>query len=232
MGIMIAPTSIMSLVALSEASLAASRVGSVWEWYIIRAAGFTAAGLLILLMLSGIGQVTGLTYRFLEPIKAWAVHKAMALALCAAILVHIIFLILDHYISFSIPQVLIPFLSQYSNHSSLFGISLATVGVASGILAAYGVAVIVLSSLYWMDSKPKTWHWLHYLSYFVILAVFIHALGTGSDLRYGLFRTAWILVFVVVLIAILSRLWRTGTLRKRELIHSNQANPDHHNGKT
>lgn len=216
-------TAATHILAASEVHAAATRVGSVWEWYVIRAAGFTAAGLLILLMLSGIGQVTGYTYRFLEPIKAWAVHKAMALALCAAILVHVIFLVLDHYITFSVPQVLIPFLSRYSNRSSLFGVGLSTIGVASGILAAYGVLAIVLSSLYWKETKRKTWRWLHYLSYFVILAVFLHALGTGSDLRYGLFRTTWVAAFLVLLLAVVSRLWHAGTLRKRHDTDSNTA---------
>lgn len=210
------------ILATGTVHAVATRVGSVWEWYIIRAAGFTAAGLLILLMISGIGQVTGYTYRFLEPIKAWAVHKAMALALCAAILIHATFLVLDHYIPFSIPQVLIPFLSRYSNHSSLFGIGLSSIGVASGILAAYGVLTIVLSSLYWKETKRKTWRWLHYLSYFVILAVFLHALGTGSDLRYGLFRTTWVAAFLVLLLAVVSRLWHAGTLRKHDTTDSHR----------
>jgi hypothetical protein len=208
------PLLITHTFATSEAGLATARVKASWEWYIIRASGFTGAGLLILLMLSGIGQVTGWTYQFLEPIKAWTVHKALALALCGAIAVHGLFLLLDHYIPFSIPQILIPFLTRYSNHSSLFGLNLADIAVASGILAMYGIVIIVLSSLGWIDSRPAIKRRLHYLSYFVILAVFIHALGTGSDLRYGVFRTAWVALFLLLLVAILGRLWRAGTLHR------------------
>jgi sulfoxide reductase heme-binding subunit YedZ len=206
----------VSTFASSEARIAATRVATTWEWYVIRAAGFVAAGLLILLMLSGIGQVTGLTYRFLEPIKAWALHKALALALCGAIAVHVTFLFLDHYIPFSIVQIFVPFASHYGNHTSLLGFGLDSVAVALGILAMYGVAIIVLSSLGWIDSKQKTWRWIHYLSYFVILAVFVHALGTGSDLRYGIFREVWILIGGVLFLAVVSRLWRVGTLRRRK----------------
>jgi hypothetical protein len=74
----------IAYLAVSSIHIATHRVASSWPWYIIRAAGFTAAGLIILLMLSGIGQVTGFTYRFIAPIKAWAIHKALALALCIA----------------------------------------------------------------------------------------------------------------------------------------------------
>jgi sulfoxide reductase heme-binding subunit YedZ len=206
--------SIYTSFASSQLQIAASRVSTSWPWYVIRAAGFTAAGLLFALMISGIGQVTGLTYKFLEPVKAWAVHKALAFALCGAIAIHGIFLLFDHFVSFSVVQILVPFASHYTNGTSLFGVALASIGVALGILAMYGVAVIVASSLGWIDTKQGTWRKLHYLSYFVVLAVFVHALGVGSDLKYGLFREAWMAVAALLVVAIASRLWRAGTLRR------------------
>ncbi len=202
--------------ANSEVQIAASRAATSWTWYVIRAAGFTAAALLILLMISGIGQVTGLTYKVLEPVKAWAVHKALALALCGAIAVHVLFLLFDHYLPFTVPQILIPFLSHYSNGTKLAGLGISSIAVALGILAMYGVAIIVLSSLGWIETKKSAWRNLHYISYFVMFAVFIHALGTGSDLKYGVFRAGWIFILFVLLLAIVSRLWRAGTLRKDE----------------
>lgn len=174
-----------------------------------------AAGLLILLMLSGIGQVTGLTYRVLEPVKAWAVHRAMALALCATIVLHVGSLLIDKFVPFSLLQVLVPLASQYTNGSKLLGVSFGGWAVGLGILAMYAVAIIVASSLGWIDTHKRTWRWLHYLSYFVILAVFLHGMSVGSDLRYGTFRTIWVGLFVIVLIGVISRLARVGTLRKR-----------------
>lgn len=206
---------LMTTFASSEVRIAASRVGSSWTWYVIRAAGFTAAGLLLLLMFSGIGQVTGLSYRFIEPIKAWAIHKALAFALCAAIVVHVIFLLIDHFLPFSLVQVLVPFKSQYSNGTTLLGVSLSSIAVALGILALYGVIIIVSSSLGWINTKKGAWRKLHYLSYFVMLAVFIHALGTGADIRYGTFRAVWMLIGLVLILAVISRVWRAGTLRRK-----------------
>jgi sulfoxide reductase heme-binding subunit YedZ len=209
----------MLLLATSAAGptlqLASNRVSTSWTWYIVRAAGFAAAGLLILLMLSGIGQVTGLTYRFIEPIKAWALHKAMALALCVAIALHVIFIFVDHYLPFSLTQLLIPFGSSYTNKVALFSVHLGSLAVTAGIIAMYGVAIIVLSSLGWIDTKKKAWRWLHYLSYLVMLLVFVHALSTGTDLKYGTFRTTFTLMGLAVLFGVVSRLWRAGTLRKK-----------------
>lgn len=207
-------TSISQTIATSSLQIAGDRFVSSWPWYIIRASGFLSAGLLILLMLSGIGQVTGLTYRFLEPIKAWALHKAMALALVAGIIVHVSFLLFDKFLPFSISQVLVPFLSHYSNNIPLLGVAIGTIAVGLGVLAMYGVFIIVASSLGWIDSKKKVWKSMHYISYAVMLFVFVHALGTGSDLKYGTFRAAWMLAGLILSVGIITRLWRFGTLKR------------------
>ncbi len=196
----------------TAAQLAQTRVVDSWAWYIIRAAGFTAAGLIVLLVLSGIGQVTGLTYKYIEPLKAWAIHKALALALCAAVVIHVLFLLVDHYVKFSVPQILIPFVSKYSNNTSFLGIALGWAAIAMGILAAYGIIILVASSLGWIETKKKTWRKLHYISYAVAVLVFLHALYSGSDLKYGLFRKVWILIGIVVVIGIVMRITRSKTI--------------------
>jgi len=206
----------LNFLALTTLNVVTHRVGNSWEWYVIRAAGFIAAGLLMLLMISGIGQVTGFTYKYIEPVKAWALHKAMALALVATIIIHVTFLLFDHYIKFSIPQVLIPFLSKYNNKTSFAGLALTGLAVTFGILAMYGVFIIVLSSLGWIDTKKKAWHRLHYLGYFVVLLVFLHGLYTGTDLRYGVFRMFWILAGIVIFIAVIMRVFRAGVLTKKQ----------------
>ena len=203
----------LDLFAASAVHVATQRVGASWPWYVIRGAGFTAAGLLVLLMLSGIGQVTGLIYRFIEPLKVWALHKALAIALCVSIAIHIGFLLIDHYVKFSLTQLFVPFLSHYNNKTQFLGLPLGTIAIALGVLAMYGVAIIVLSSLGWIDTKKGAWRKLHYLSYVVAIFVFIHALYAGSDLEYGTFRAAWLLLGVVVFVGILARIYRAGTLK-------------------
>jgi hypothetical protein len=201
--------------ATSAVNIATQRVGASWPWYIIRGAGFVAAGLLILLMLSGIGQVTGIIYNFIEPITAWAIHKALAYALCVSIAVHAGFLLIDKYVHFSLLQVLVPFASHYNNGTKLGGVPLGALAVTLGITAMYGIAIVIASSLGWIDTKKKAWRKLHYLSYAVAFLVFLHALYIGSDLKYGTFRKAWIAVGFIVALAVVVRLWRAGTVKKR-----------------
>lgn len=209
---MIAP----DLIASSAASVAAHRVSDTWTWYVIRASGLTAATLLILLMISGIGQVTGLTYRFIEPLKSWALHKALAIALCVAVVIHGGFLLIDNYIKFSIPDVLVPFMSHYNNGTKLFGLPLGDLGVAFGVLAAYCIAITVASSLSWIDTKKGLWRKLHYLNYLVAILVFLHVAYVGSDVRYGAFRRIWILVGLLLIVGIVSRLFRAKTLTSKD----------------
>jgi predicted ferric reductase len=165
-------------------------------------------------MLSGIGQVTGLTYRFFEPVKAWAIHKALAYALLFSIFVHIVFLLIDKYLPFSLLQVLVPFASTYNNKTSLLGMPLGWFGVAAGILAMYGIVLIVASSLKWIDTRKRAWRGIHYVSYAAMLLVFIHSLSVGTDVRYGSFRAIWLLVALVLVAAVVTRLWRARTLKR------------------
>lgn len=204
----------ISIFATSAINIVTQRVGVSWPWYVIRGSGFVAAGLLILLMLSGIGQVTGIIYRYLEPIKAWAIHKALAYALCISVAIHGGFLLLDKFVPFSLTQVLLPFGSQYNNGTRLAGLPLGAIAVTLGILAMYGIAIIVASSLGWIDTKKKAWRKLHYLSYAVAFFVFLHALYVGSDLKYGVFREAWVAAGVVIILAVALRLWRAGIIKK------------------
>lgn len=198
--------------ALSTANVVTQRVAVSWEWYVIRAAGFVAAGLLILLMLSGIGQVTGLTYRFIEPMKAWALHKAMALALVFSVIIHVGFLLLDHFVPFTLAQITIPFLSHVNNGTSLIGLALGGLAVSFGIFAMYGIFIVVASSLGWINSRKHTWRKLHYISYAVMLLVFVHALYSGTDLKYGTFRAGWILLGSIVVLGVIARLRRAGSM--------------------
>ena len=184
-------------------SVAFQRIITTWPWYIVRGAGFIAAFLIFALMISGIGLVTGHIFRIFEPAVAWAVHRALAIALCVSIAVHVLFLLIDHKVSFSLPQLFIPFISSFHNLS-----------VGLGIIAMYGVAIVVASSLGWIDTKKKVWKNLHFTSYLVLVLVFLHALLTGSDLAYGTFRTVWLSFGAIMALAILIRLWRAGTLKK------------------
>ncbi|MBW4062116.1 hypothetical protein HJC99_06095 [Candidatus Saccharibacteria bacterium] len=184
-----------------------TRAKASWPWYITRAAGFVAAISLVLLMLSGIGFITGATFRFLEPLTAWATHKAIAYIFGISIVVHVVALLFDNYVPFTIAQALVPFISNY--HEVAFGrYHFGSLYVALGVFALYFVLAIILTSIFWIDKKPHAWKVFHFLSYLTIIFVFFHALYLGTDLTHGIFRTLWVIFGIGVAVAVIYRLRR------------------------
>jgi sulfoxide reductase heme-binding subunit YedZ len=184
-----------------------------WSWYVSRAAGLLAAVLLALLIISGIGLLTGYTYRIIEPLPAWAAHRAVGLAFGFMVLVHIFVLLLDKYIGFGLADVLVPFHSGYMP-LRIGGVQLGSTYMALGILALYAIIIIIATSLLWMQKKPKSWRLLHYLSYFVFVAVFIHGLAMGTDMKPRWAQFLWVSGTIILLASIATRLRRAHTIRK------------------
>jgi methionine sulfoxide reductase heme-binding subunit len=184
-----------------------ARTKTSWSWYVTRGSGLIAAVSLVLLLISGIGQVTGYTYKFLEPITAWASHRALGIAFGVSVLVHIFSLLFDHFVNFSFWQLFVPWLSNY-RPTTIFGRHAGSIFVALGVLAFYGVVIVIITSLIWVEKKPYTWKMLHLLSYLIILLVFIHALYIGTDLAHGIFRWLWIGAGISIAIATIHRLRR------------------------
>ncbi len=187
------------------------RVESSWPWYLARASGLVAAVVLVILMLSGVGLVTGHTFSFLEPITAWASHRALGIAFMISVLFHLTGIYFDTFVPFSLMSLFIPFVSTFKP-VTLGGHSFGSLFIADGIFALYLVIAIVLTSLLWVEKKPYVWKITHLLSYLAMLFVFIHGLFIGTDLAHGLLRWMWVTAAVAVLLASMSRLWRAQTV--------------------
>jgi len=192
-----------------------TKAKSSWPWYVSRAAGLVAVGLLVLLTLSGIGQITGLTYHLVEPLAAWSIHRALAIALGVSILVHVFSLLFDKYVHFGILQLLVPFLSHYTP-VTIWGRHVGSLYIALGVFAFYTAALIIITSLFIMDKKPVLWRTLHYASYLLVVLVFLHGLYLGTDIKYGALRVIWWTSGGIILLGIVSRLRRAKTLKHKQ----------------
>jgi len=184
-----------------------------WPWYITRASGMLAAFMLLILVLSGVGLLTGYTYKILEPLRAWSAHRAIGLAFGVLVLVHVFSLLFDHFIGFGFGELLVPFMSQYKP-LTIGGVNLGSFYVAAGIFAFYALIIVIVSSLLWVNRRPKPWHALHYMSYVILLLIFIHALFLGTDLKDGLYRFFWYSGALAAAVSIAQRLWRAHTINK------------------
>ncbi len=188
-----------------------ARTKTTWPWYVTRGSGLVAAGALIILMISGIGQVTGYTYRFLDPLTSWASHRALGITFGISVLIHMFSLLFDKFIPFNILQIFIPWLSDY-RRAVVFGQHVGSLWVALGVIAFYLVCLVIITSLFWVEKKPYLWKFIHLISYVIILLVFIHALYLGSDLAHGVWRWLWFAFGAVICGLTAHRLWRARTV--------------------
>lgn len=209
------PSLTMVADSTSVARQVAIKAKASWSWYATRASGLVAAFLLVLLILSGIGQVTGMTYRVVEPLNAWRLHRALGIAFGASVVVHVVVLLFDKFAPFTILQVLLPFTSTYMP-VTIGGLHLGSLYVALGVFAMYAAAAVLLSSLFWIDKKPFLWRLMHYLSYLLVILIFFHGLFIGTDTRHGLTRVIWLGFGLVILAGIFSRLRRAWTITHRD----------------
>jgi predicted ferric reductase len=204
---------LLSTLASMTTTKLATRVAGSWPWYVVRSAGFGATLLMLLLMVSGIGLVTGYTYRVMSPIRAWAVHRALGIAMIAAVGLHAGMLLLDHYVHLGALDVLVPFASHYRS-MTLLGYSLGSMGIALGVLSLYATAIVVSSSLLILDRAKRLWKWIHYLSYLLMVMVFVHGLMMGTDLASGIWRLLWMAMGLTLVVACIRRFLTAGSLSR------------------
>jgi predicted ferric reductase len=189
----------------------ADQASNSLPWYIVRGSGIVAAVALVILMLSGIGFISGQSFKFLEPITAWASHRALGIVFGISILLHMGALLFDKFVPFNLLTLLVPWLSNYKP-VSIFGFHVGSIYIALGVLSFYLVAFIIITSLLVKDKKPYLWKIVHLLSYVAMLFVFVHALYLGTDLASGFWRVIWIVVGLVVGALTIYRLWRAKTV--------------------
>ncbi len=178
------------------------RIISSWPWYLIRGSGFAAAVILVLLIMGGIGQITGHTFKLLEPLKAWAGHRRLGIAFAITTLIHVAGLFFDTFQKFTVSSIFIPFTSAYKPFF-----------VGLGTLALYLTIIVTLTSLRWHNTKPRVWKAVHYASYAILGLVFVHGLFAGTDTTGGAIRIAWIAAGILITAIIIPRLRMAGSLR-------------------
>lgn len=207
------PTNNITVQSIEDKTISEKVVSSLvesWPWYISRATGLVAAISLVILMLSGIGQITGMTYRLLDPIVAWASHRALGIVFGASVLIHVLSLLFDRFVDIGFLDILIPWFSDFRS-TELFGVNVGSLYLALGIIAFYLSIAIVITSLTIISKKPYFWKIIHLLSYFVIALVFFHALFLGTDLADGWPRVLWITCGIIILLSSIIRLKRAFT---------------------
>jgi hypothetical protein len=159
---------------------------SLWPWYFARASGLVAYILLFLLVVSGMGIKTSWSFRFISPTFAWLNHRYLGLALTFSVAVHLISLLVDNFLKFTILDILVPFVSPYK---PLF--------LSLGIIGFYLFLAVIITSIFTMTKFYKTWRLLHYLPYPLFIILFIHGYFIGTDTSLILVKSMYLVTGLI-----------------------------------
>jgi methionine sulfoxide reductase heme-binding subunit len=143
-------------------------------WYIARAGGMVAFGLITASVLLGILLAGRKTLSRWPRFAVEDVHRFAGTLAWTFIGVHVAGLLVDTYIGFSLREVLIPFTSSYRPAATSAGI------VAAELLAAIGITNRLKERI-----ASSFWRRAHYLNFAVWALSLVHGVTAGSDTDAG-----------------------------------------------
>lgn len=140
-------------------------------WYLARGSAFAAFGLLWLSMSIGLAITNKMARLWPGGPTAFALHEFTSLLGLAFALFHALILLGDHYIGYSLSQVLMPFAS----------VNFKPFWVGVGQIGLYIWAIVTFSFYFRKWIGHKTWRWLHLASFAAFVMALLHGISSGTD---------------------------------------------------
>lgn len=147
-------------------------------WYLSRAAGLSAYVMLCVNIALGLALSLPLLERFAVKWRVFDLHQFTGLLLVALLGLHVLALLGDRYIGFTLPQLLVPFLSSYR-----------PLEMALGVLAFYLTLVVTFTFYIRQRIGQRVWRLIHHGSFGVFALSLLHGILSGTDTS-----TVWALV--------------------------------------
>ncbi len=139
-------------------------------WYITRASGIIAYLLLWFSMVLGLGVTSKFFDHLLDRVFTYDFHQFISLLSIAFMLLHVIVLLFDRYLPYSIWQVLVPFISPYRPF---------WVGV--GVIAFYFTLLVTVTFYLRKRIGMRAFRLIHILSLLGYVGATLHGLYAGTD---------------------------------------------------
>lgn len=166
----------------------------IW-WYVARSTGYVAWGLLATSLVSGLTLSARLTKG--TPTPAWVLdlHRFLAGLSVAFTGLHLVGLVADGYVHFGLADLTVPFASEWKPGA-----------VALGVVAAYLLIAVELSSLLMRRLPRRLWRSLHLTSYVAFWLATFHLITAGSDATHPVSRVVTALTMALVVFLSLVRI--------------------------
>ncbi len=140
-------------------------------WYLSRATAFVSLSLLWLSMALGLGITNKMARLWPGAPAAFALHEYVSLLGLAFAVFHAIVILGDHYINFTLLQLLIPFST----------VDYRPFWVGLGQIGFYTWAILAISFYVRPVIGQKSWRFLHYGSFGMYMLGIFHGLFSGTD---------------------------------------------------
>lgn len=139
-------------------------------WFVTRSAGIMAYLLLWLSTVWGLAVPSKIVSPVLDAGYTFDFHQFISLLSIAFLVVHILVLMLDRYLPYSAPQILVPFLSPYR-----------PVWVGIGVISFYLILLVTITFYIRTKIKLSVFRAIHVFSLVGYLGGTIHGLYAGTD---------------------------------------------------
>ena len=139
-------------------------------WYITRAAGLMSYLLLWLSTVWGLSVSNKILDPVLHRAFSFDFHEFLSLLAIAFIVAHIVVLLADQYLPFSVVQILVPFIAPYR-----------PVWVGLGTIAMYLVLLVTITFYLRKRIGQKAFRTIHLVSYLAFIGAALHGLFAGTD---------------------------------------------------
>ena len=174
-------------------------MASHFWWYVARAGGLVAWALVVASCAWGLLHAIRAFGR--RPSPAWmlSTHRYLGALAVTFVAVHVIAILADSYVQFSLVDVLVPFTAAWH-----------PIALAWGIVGMYLLLAVEITSLVRARLSPRVWRNVHVLSYVLLAMVTIHLLSAGTDTTDLLPVTSAVLIGVAAVFGSAMLLtWRT-----------------------
>jgi predicted ferric reductase len=157
------------------------------SWFITRSAGFVAYLLLWFSTVYGLAVSSKIFDSLLHRAVTFDFHEFLSLLAIGFVLLHVGVLTVDHYMPYSIAQILVPFLSPYR-----------PLWVGIGVIAFY--LVLLVSVTFYIRSRIglRTFRIIHLVSFAGYLGSAVHGLFSGTDSPLPMVQLMYVGTFLVV----------------------------------
>lgn len=174
-------------------------------WFITRSAGLMAYLLLWLSTVSGLAVASKITDRFLHRSFTFDSHEFISLLALGFTAIHVTALLFDSYAPFSLPELLVPFVSTYRPF-----------WVGIGILATY-TAILVTATFYLRARIGyKTFRTIHFLGFAGYIGATLHGIFSGSDSGLPAAQLIYFETALAVVLLTLYWLWQLAYKQRPE----------------